>query len=150
MYNVILLRFITNSNHCCDDAMLIYGHLSHLMRLWYFSSSVSSFFKRACVAIRARCLIFCQTLRLLPYFMCANSEGSCETARMRRVAWAFAGRICDTYHNLMSWLILTFILLGSSCLWRVRYQFNSVKIAKLLLNTTCSCTRTLWFCITCI
>ena len=38
--------------------------------------------------------------------MCANSEGSGETARMRRLAWAFAGRLCDKYHNLMSWLIL--------------------------------------------
>ena len=37
--------------------------------------------------------------------MCANSEGSGETARMRRLAWAFAGRLCDKYHNLMSWLI---------------------------------------------
>ena len=51
------------------------------------------------------CLIFRQTLRLLPYFMCANSEGSGETARMRRLAWAFAGRLCDKNHNLMSWLI---------------------------------------------
>ena len=37
--------------------------------------------------------------------MCANSEDSGETARMRRLAWAFAGRLCDKYHNLMSWLI---------------------------------------------
>ena len=28
-----------------------------------------------------------------------------ETAQVRRLAWAFAGRICDKYHNLMSWLI---------------------------------------------
>ena len=34
----------------------------------------------------ARCLIFGRTLRLLPYFMCANSEGSGETAQMRRLA----------------------------------------------------------------
>ena len=34
-----------------------------------------------------------------------NSEGYGETARMRRLAWAFAGRLCDKYHNLMSWLI---------------------------------------------
>ena len=34
--------------------------------------------------------------------MCANSEGSGETARMRRLAWAFAGRLCDKYHNLMN------------------------------------------------
>ena len=45
-------------------------------------------------------------LQMLPYFMCANSEGSDETARMRRLAWAFAGRLCDKYHNHMSWLNL--------------------------------------------
>ena len=48
---------------------------------------------------------FGRTLRLLSYFMCTNSEGSGETARMRRLAWAFASRLCDKYHNLMSWLI---------------------------------------------
>ena len=37
--------------------------------------------------------------------MCANSEGSDETAQMHRLAWAFAGHLCDKYHNLMSWLI---------------------------------------------
>ena len=42
---------------------------------------------------------------LLPYFMCTNSEGSGETARMRMLASAFAGHLCDKYHNLMSWLI---------------------------------------------
>ena len=52
----------------------------------------------------ARCLIFGRTLRQLPYFMCANSEGSGKTARMRRLAWAFAGRLYDKYHNVMSWL----------------------------------------------
>ena len=51
---------------------------------------------------------FGRTLRLLPYFMCANSEGSGETARMRRLGWAFAGRLCDKYYNLMSWLISLF------------------------------------------
>ena len=35
---------------------------------------------------RIRCLIFGRTLRLFPYFMCANSEGSGETARIRRLA----------------------------------------------------------------
>ena len=39
--------------------------------------------------------------------MCVNSEGSGETVRMRRLAWAFAGRLCDKYHNLMSWLNYT-------------------------------------------
>ena len=53
----------------------------------------------------ARCLIFGRTLHLLPYFMCANSEGSGKTAQRRWLAWAFAGCLCDKYHNLMSWLI---------------------------------------------
>ena len=26
-------------------------------------------------------------------------------ARLRRLTWAFAGRLCDRYHNSMSWLI---------------------------------------------
>ena len=38
--------------------------------------------------------------------MCANSEGSGETAQMCRLAWAFAGCLCNKYHNLMSWLKL--------------------------------------------
>ena len=42
--------------------------------------------------------------------MCANSEGSDETARMRRLAWAFAGRLCDKYHNLMSWLKYSIVI----------------------------------------
>ena len=42
----------------------------------------------------------------LVWFLFANSDGSGETARMRRLAWAFAGRLCDKYHNLINWLIL--------------------------------------------
>ena len=53
-------------------------------------------------------LIFGQTLRLLLYFMCANSEGFGKTAQMRSLAWAFAVHLCDKYHNLMSWLICRF------------------------------------------
>ena len=51
---------------------------------------------------------FGPTFRLLPYFMCENSEGSGKTARMPRLAWAFAGRQGDKYHNLMSWLKSSF------------------------------------------
>ena len=48
---------------------------------------------------------FGRTLRLLLYFMGANSEGSGETARIRRLAWAFAGRLRDKNHSLICWLI---------------------------------------------
>ena len=56
------------------------------MRLWHFSSSVNSFFKRACAACGARCLIFCWILHLLPYFKCANSKSSDALARLRGCA----------------------------------------------------------------
>ena len=42
-----------------------------------------SFFKHAQSSRKARCLIFRRTLRLLPYFMCANSEA---LARLRGCA----------------------------------------------------------------
>ena len=54
--------------------------------------------------VGARCLIFGWTLHLLPYFKCANSDDSGETARMRRLAWAITGCLCDKYQNLMCWL----------------------------------------------
>ena len=57
----------------------------------------------------ARYLIVGRTLRLLPYFMCANSEGSGETARMRRRACAFPGRHCDKFNNLMSWIVYSWM-----------------------------------------
>ena len=50
---------------------------------------------------------FGQTFRLLPYVKFANSEGSGETAQMRSLTWAFAGRLCDKHHNLMTWLMFT-------------------------------------------
>ena len=49
----------------------------------------------------AWCLIFGWPFRLLSYFMCANSEGSGETARMRRLTWAFAGRLCGSYLTVL-------------------------------------------------
>ena len=108
-------------------------HLSQLMRFtWYFSSSLNSFFKRAHVqpSSGTRWLIFGRTIRLLPYFMCANSEGSGETARMRRLAWAFAGRLCDKHHNLMNY----HIFLTS---WRFRRFSKSLENAKF-----CMCDKT--------
>ena len=83
--------------------------------IWYFLFSVISFFSHP--SNEARCMIFGWTLRLLPYFMCANSDGSGETSGMRRLAWAFAGRQCDKYHNLMSWQLFLHI----RC-WAVMFQ----------------------------
>ena len=46
-------------------------------------------------------LLFGRTVRLLPYFMCANSEGSGVTVRMRRLTWAFAGAYVIS--TIISW-----------------------------------------------
>ena len=86
--------------YCPDLSVRKLGKIT----VWHFSSSVYSFFKHACAAIQwARYLIFGGTLWLL-YLMYANSKGSGETLRMHRLAWAFVGRLCNKYHNLMSWL----------------------------------------------
>ena len=78
---------------------------SQLMRLWHFSSSVNSFFSCAC------------TVGLDVYFLVGpfvyfhtsfERTAMAETARMRRLAWAFTGRLCDKYHNLMSWLLKSY------------------------------------------
>ena len=48
-----------------------------------------------------RCLLFGRTLRLLPYFICANSQGSGETAQMRRLASAFTYVKSTKFHELL-------------------------------------------------
>ena len=45
----------------------------------------------------ARDLAFCLKVTLDSLLVWASSEGSGETARMHRLAWTFAARICDKY-----------------------------------------------------
>ena len=45
----------------------------------------------------ARDLAFCQKVPIDSLLVWASSEGSGETARMRRLAWTFAARIGDKY-----------------------------------------------------
>ena len=47
-----------------------------------------------------RGLKFGLSLHLYPYFLYASSEGSGESAHMRRLAWAFTARWYDKYRNL--------------------------------------------------
>ena len=51
---------------------------------------------------RARDVLFYPRLPLVPYIMRANSEVPGETARVRRLACAFAVRPCDKYSFLMN------------------------------------------------
>ena len=66
-------------------------HMSPTMQIWASSRDYGPFRPphnhssnaHAQPSSGARCLIFGQTLRLLPYFMCAKSEGSDETEQTR-------------------------------------------------------------------
>ena len=77
--------------------------MSHLMRLWHFSSSVNSFLKHACALAQssngARCLLFGRTFRLLPCFMFANSKGSGKNVQMH----------CSPEPSLVSYVISAII-----------------------------------------
>ena len=117
-----LLSWSWSSGWCWVCLFLNFlDQLNQLMWLWYFPSSINhSSNAHAQPTSGARCQIFGRTLRLPPYFMCANSEGSGETARMPRLAWAFTGRLCDKYHNLMSWCIYALGELGDTCLQNYR------------------------------
>ena len=57
---------------------------------------------------RARDLVFCLKVPLDSLLVWASSEGSGETARMRRLAWTFAARIGDKYQIRLMRSILSF------------------------------------------
>ena len=61
----------------------------------YLYSKISSLWRFTFIYEPAHGIMALFVLRKLPYFMCANSEGSGKTAQMRRLAWAFAGRQFD-------------------------------------------------------
>ena len=65
--------------------------VSSSIPLWQISTAHAQPFRRA------RDLAFCLKVPLDSLLVWASSEGSGETARMRRLAWTFAARICDKY-----------------------------------------------------
>ena len=103
------MRFAGEAMNICIPTWCLFylsGSFEPAHEIIFLSSSLNSFLNAHMQpSSGVRCLIFGQTLRLLPYSTSANSEGSGETARMCRLAWAFAGHLCDKYHNLMRWLI---------------------------------------------
>ena len=100
---------IGNIYTCLTTPWVNHDSLSSLMRLWYFSFSVNSFFKRACAATQ-------WGYSVASDFWSDPSSTSllhvCEQRRLWRrlrgcAGWpeSFTVRLCDKYHNLMSWLI---------------------------------------------
>ena len=80
---IFITALLSGSISNYSKVKVIYPNSSNLLLQFHI------FFFHLCVRfwIGTRCLIFDQTLRLLPYFMCANSEGS-----------------GNKDHNLNSWL----------------------------------------------
>ena len=73
----------------------------------------------------ARDLVFCLKVPLYSVLVWASSEGSGETARMRRLAWTFAARIGDKYQIRLTRPILrgcTYMQYGVSRLYSVLPQ----------------------------
>ena len=68
----------------------------------------------------ARDLAFCLKVPLDSLLVWASSEGSGETARMRRLAWTFAARIGDKYQIRLT---------------------RSIRCCKILCNSNNSCDR---------
>ena len=69
-----------------DWAVQAYSYLSHVMRLWHFPSSVNAFSNaHGQPPSGARCLIFGQTLCLLPYFCVrlAKAQATCADMQVR-------------------------------------------------------------------
>ena len=95
---------------CYTTAQLLFFILNEPCHEIMAPSVLHKFVLQICVcsqpSTRARCLFFCWTLCLISYLMCANSQGYGKTARMHRLAGAFAGPTCGKCHNLRSWLKL--------------------------------------------
>ena len=66
---------------------------------WQISTAHAQTFREA------RDLAFCLKVPLDSLLVWASSEGSGETARMRRLAWTFAARICAKYQIRLTWSI---------------------------------------------
>ena len=69
-------------------------------------------------------------LRQVIFYMSADSIGSSVHALMHRLAWVFAGRLCDKYHFLMRWIIVSYI--------KIQYCTNTC-FKMLIADGTISC-----------
>ena len=80
--------------------------MSQLMRLWHFSSSVNSYFKRACAAIHWGYMSFWLDPSSTSILHMCEQRRLWQTAPTRRLAWAFA--VAYVISTIISWA-------GSNC-----------------------------------
>ena len=83
---------------------------------------------------RARDLVFCLKVPLASLLVWASSEGSGETARMRRLAWTFAARIGDKYQIRLTRSIYWSLILVYFHLFIFKYVDRSFLEDSLYLN----------------
>ena len=113
------------------------AHTSHVMGLWVFSSSVYSFFKRACATIQW------YLVGPFVYFHTSCVRTANALARLRGCAGSPEPSLVayDKYHNLMSWLtciypvIIVFKHLFSS-IFRHYHRLLVFQILKALSDKT--------------
>ena len=80
--------------------LLCTGDKGPVKRICVFKQSVMTNFNCVCPAIqRGKGSGFLSEVSLDSLLVWASSGGSGETARMRRLAWTFAARICDKYQR---------------------------------------------------
>ena len=86
----------------------------------------------------ARDLAFCLKVPLDSLFVWASSEGSGETARMRRLAWTFAARIGDNYQiRLTRSISLLFMKMIASFELHCTAHHMNIKLWKSCENRLC-------------
>ena len=68
------------------------------------------------------------------YFHTSCVRTAKALARLRRLTWAFADRLCDKYHNLMSWLNYSCGIV--TCL-EILTEWQSVYSGSTLLSQCC-------------
>ena len=103
------------------------------MRLWHFSSSVISFFNaHAQPSSGARCLIFGRTLRLLPYFMCANS-GCAGSPEPSLVAYVISTKISCAGSFIFESIVSVFVFIYLTVHFFLICVLRPIKIISLIL-----------------
>ena len=94
LYLALLYIFNQHIRHCHNDCTILAPSsefVSSSIPSWQISTAHAQTFRGA------RDLAFCLKVPLDSLLVWASSEGSGETARMRRLAWTFAARIDDKY-----------------------------------------------------
>ena len=127
-----LTRLKGSVKHCFNVIGQAF-HMSRVKRICVFEHSIMTNFNCACPAIQwGRGLAFYLKVPFDSLLVWASSEGSGETARMRRLAWTFAARIGYKYQIRLT---------RSICLpWliTIKWHYFLLCILNTLISFLCS------------